>query len=155
MQYLSAAEKQKLDDRLEELRKQKVAVQDRITAAAGLGDLSENAEYHFAKEENRKIERELADLERKLKSVVVADADDVPEGMVYLGMTVRIRDTDDGEEMQVRIVGEAGAPEADSDVQDVSVTSPMGDALMKARVGDVVTVKAPRGSMEFEVLAIL
>ena len=88
-------------------------------------------------------------------AVVVADADDVPEGMVYLGMTVRIRDTDDGEEMQVRIVGEAGAPEADSDVQDVSVTSPMGDALMKARVGDVVTVKAPRGSMEFEVLAIL
>ena len=155
MQYLSAAEKQRLDDRLEELRRQKVAVQDRITAAAGLGDLSENAEYHFAKEENRKIERELVDLQNKLKSVVVADADDVPEGMVYLGMTVRIRDTDDGEEMMVRIVGEAGAPEAESDVQDVSATSPMGDALMKARVGDTVTVKAPRGSMEFEVLEIL
>jgi transcription elongation factor GreA len=155
MQYLSAAEKQRLDDRLEELRRQKVAVQDRITAAAGLGDLSENAEYHFAKEENRKIERELVDLQNKLKSVVVADAADVPEGMVYLGMTVRIRDTDDGEEMMVRIVGEAGAPEAEGDVQDVSVTSPMGDALMKARVGDTVTVKAPRGSMEFEVLEIL
>jgi transcription elongation factor GreA len=155
MQYLSAAEKQKLDERLEELRRQKVAVQDRITAAAGLGDLSENAEYHFAKEENRKIERELVDLQNKLKSVVVADADDVPEGMVYLGMTVRIRDTDDGEELMVRIVGEAGAPEAESDVQDVSATSPMGDALMKARVGDTVTVKAPRGSMEFEVLEIV
>ncbi len=155
MQYLSAQEKQKLDERLEELRRQKVAVQDRITAAAGLGDLSENAEYHFAKEENRKIERELVDLEKKLRSVVVADADDVPEGMVYLGMTVRIRDTDDGEEMMVRIVGEAGAPDAESDVQDVSVTSPMGDALMKARVGETVVVKAPRGSMEFEVLAIL
>jgi transcription elongation factor GreA len=155
MQYLSAAEKQRLDDRLEELRRQKVAVQDRITAAAGLGDLSENAEYHFAKEENRKIERELVDLQNKLKSVVVADADDVPEGMVYLGMTVRIRDTDDGEEMKVRIVGEAGAPEAEGEVQDVSATSPMGDALMKARVGDTVKVKAPRGSMEFEVLEIL
>ena len=155
MQYLSAAEKQKLDTRLEELRKQKVAVQDRITAAAGLGDLSENAEYHFAKEENRKIERELVDLEKKLKSVVVADASDVPEDMVYLGSTVRIRDTDDGDEMLVRLVGEAGAPETESDVQDVSATSPMGDALMKARVGDTVTVKAPRGSMEFEVLEIV
>ena len=155
MQYLSAAEKQRLDDRLEELRRQKVAVQDRITAAAGLGDLSENAEYHFAKEENRKIERELVDLQNKLRSVVVADAADVPEGMVYLGMTVRIRDTDDGEELMVRIVGEAGAPEAEGDVQDVSATSPMGDALMKARVGDTVKVKAPRGSVEFEVLEIL
>ena len=155
MQYLSSAEKQKLEERLEELRRQKVAVQQRITAAAGLGDLSENAEYHFAKEENRKIERELAELERKLRSVVVADAADVPEDMVYLGVTVRIRDTDDGEEMLVRIVGEAGAPDPNSDVQDVSVTSPMGDALMKARVGETVTVKAPRGSMQFEVMGIV
>ena len=117
--------------------------------------MSENAEYHFAKEENRKIERELVDLEKKLKSVVVADAADVPEDMVYLGVTVRIRDTDDGEEMLVRIVGEAGAPDPNSDVQDVSATSPMGDALMKSRVGETVTVKAPRGSMQFEVMGIV
>ena len=155
MHYLSSAEKQRLQEQLEDLRRQKVAVQQRITAAAGLGDLSENAEYHFAKEENRKIERELAELERKLKSVVVADAADVPEDMVYLGVTVRIRDMDDGEEMLVRIVGEAGAPEGNSDVQDVSVTSPMGDALMKARVGETVTVKAPRGSVQFEVMGIV
>lgn len=155
MQYLSTAEKQKLEERLEELRRQKVAVQHRITAAAGLGDLSENAEYHFAKEENRKIERELSDLEKKLRSVVVADAGDVPEDMVYLGSTVRIRDADDGEEMLVRIVGEAGAPDTEGDVQDVSATSPMGDALMKARVGETVTVKAPRGSVQFEVLEIV
>ena len=75
--------------------------------------------------------------------------------MVFLGSTVRIRDTDDGEEMLVRLVGEAGAPEGETDVQDVSASSPMGDALMKARVGDTVVVKAPRGSMEFEVLEIL
>ena len=155
MQYISADEKQKLDARLEDLRRQKVAVQERITAAAGFGDLSENAEYHFAKEENRKIERELVDLEKKIKQVVVADANDLPQDMVFLGMTVRIRDTDDGGEMLVRIVGEAGAPEAEGDVQDVSASSPMGDALMKARVGDTVSVKAPRGSMQFEVLEIL
>ena len=155
MQYISVAEKQKLDERLEDLRRQKVEVQQRITAAAGLGDLSENAEYHFAKEENRKIERELVDLEKKIKQVVVAHAGDVPQDMVFLGSTVRIRDTDDGEEMLVRLVGEAGAPEGETDVQDVSASSPMGDALMKARVGDTVVVKAPRGSMEFEVLEIL
>ena len=155
MQYLSSAEKDKLEARLEELRRQKVEVQERITTAASLGDLSENAEYHFAKEENRKIEKELADLEKKLKSVIVADADDVPQDMVYLGTTVKIKDVDDGEELLVRLVGEAEVPDAHSDVQDVSSSSPMGDALMKARVGETVTVKAPRGSMQFEVLEIL
>lgn len=155
MQYLSADEKRRLDERLEDLRRQKVEVQDRITAAAGLGDLSENAEYHFAKEENRKVEKEISELEKKLKDVVVAGGEDVPEDMVFLGSTVKLRDVDDGEEMLVRLVGEAGAPEADSDVQDVSASSPMGDALMKARVGDTVTVKAPRGSMQFEVLALV
>ena len=155
MQYLSLQEKQKLDAHLEDLHRQKVAVQERITAAASLGDLSENAEYHFAKEENRKIEREVSDLQKKLKDVVVADADDLPDDMVYLGTTVKIKDLDDGEEMLVRLVGEADAPDADSDVQAVSASSPMGDALMKSRVGDTVSVKAPRGSMKFEVLEIM
>ena len=155
MQYLSAQEKSKLDAHLEDLHRQKVAVQERITTAAGLGDLSENAEYHFAKEENRKIEKEVSDLQRKLREVVVADADDLPDDMVFLGTTVKIKDLDDGEEMLVRLVGEADAPEADSEVQDVSASSPMGDALMKSRVGDKVTVKAPRGSMKFEVLEIV
>ncbi len=155
MQYLSASEKQKLDHHLEDLRRQKVEVQERITTAAGLGDLSENAEYHFAKEENRKIERELVDLEKKLRQVVVADTDEVPDDMVFLGSTVKVKDVSDGEEMLVRIVGEVGAPDADSEVQDVSASSPMGDALMKTRVGDKVNVKAPRGSMQFEVMEIL
>ncbi len=155
MQYLSAEEKAKLDSRLEELRKTKVEVQGRITAAAALGDLSENAEYHFAKEENRKIESELAELTKKLRDVVVADADDVPDDMVFLGSTVKVRDTSDGEEMLVRLVGEAGAPDAEGDVQDVSATSPMGDALMKSRIGDKVSVKAPRGSTTLEVVEIV
>ena len=155
MQYLSAAEKAKLDARLEDLRRQKIEVQDRITAAASLGDLSENAEYHFAKEENRKVEKEIADLEGRLKTVVVAGDDEVPADMVFLGSTVRIKDCDDDEEMTVRLVGEAETPDADSDIQPVSASSPMGDALMKAKVGDTVTVQAPRGSMEFEILEIL
>jgi transcription elongation factor GreA len=153
---MSAEEKQTLETRLEELRRQKVEVQERITAAASLGDLSENAEYHFAKEENRKVEREMVELQAKIKNVVVADADDVPDDMVFLGSTVKLRDADDEDDVfTVRLVGEAGAPSADSEIQDVSASSPMGDALMKARVGDTVSVKAPRGSMKLEVLELL
>src|SRR4051794_27677849 len=155
MQIVSAQEKAALEAKREELYKSQIDVQDRIRKAAGLGDLSENAEYHFAKEENRNIQRELAELESKLRNVQVVATDNIPEDMVYLGHTVRLQDLDDDSEQLVRLVGEAQPPSADSDVLPVSVSSPMGEALMKARVGDTVKVKAPRGTMEFKILEIV
>jgi transcription elongation factor GreA len=155
MQIVSAAEKAALEAKRQDLYKAKIDVQDRIRKAAALGDLSENAEYHFAKEENRNIERELAALEAKLKNVQVVKTDDVPDDTVFLGHTVKLLDTSDDSEQLVRIVGEAGAPNVNSDVMDVSVTSPMGEAQMKAKVGDTVKVRAPRGTMEFKILAIV
>ena len=155
MQIVSAAEKAELEKKREELYKMQIDVQDRIRKAASLGDLSENAEYHFAKEENRHIQRQLAELESKLKHVSVVSNEHVPEDMVYLGHTVKLLDLDDDSEQLVMLVGEAQTPKADSDVLPVSATSPMGDALMKARVGDTIKVKAPRGTMEFKILQIL
>ena len=75
--------------------------------------------------------------------------------MVYLGHTVKLMDTDDESETLVKIVGEAGPADPNSDVTNVSVNSPMGDALLKAHVGDVIKVKAPRGTMEFKILEIV
>ncbi len=155
MQFVSAEEKAQLEKKREELYRAQIDVQERIRRAASLGDLSENAEYHFAKEENRSIQRELADLETKIKGLAVVSNENVPEDMVFLGHTVKLLDLDDDSEQLVRIVGEAQPPSGDSDVMDVSVNSPMGDALMKARVGDTVRVKAPRGTMEFKILEIL
>jgi len=155
MLIVSPEEKVALEKKREALYKSQLDVQDRIRKAAALGDLSENAEYHFAKEENRAIQRELAELELKLRSVSVVSTDNVPADMVYLGHTVRLLDADDDSETLVRIVGEAQPPSDDSEVTDVSVNSPMGDALMKARVGDTVKVKAPRGTMEFKILEIV
>lgn len=155
MQFVSAEEKVAMERKREEMYKAKIDVQERIRKAAALGDLSENAEYHFAKEENRNLERELAELEMKLKNLAVVSNEHVPENMVFLGHTVRLLDTDDDSEQVVRLVGEAQPPSGDSEVLDVSSSSPMGDALMKAKVGDVVKVKAPRGTMEFKILEIL
>ena len=155
MQMVSAKEKLVLEQKREELFKLQIEVQERIRTAAALGDLSENAEYHFAKEENRNIQRQLAELESKLKNVAVVAEDDVPENMVFLGHTVKLLDLDDDSEQLVRLVGEAVPPEAGSDVLPVSVNSPMGDALMKAHVGDTVKVNAPRGTMEFKILEIV
>lgn len=154
MQMMSAKEKQALEKKREEMYKAKIDVQDRIRKAASLGDLSENAEYHFAKEENRSLERELAELEAKLRNVAVVSTDNVPENVVFLGHTVKLLDLYDDSEQLVRLVGEA-APIDGTDILPVSVNSPMGEALMKARVGDTVKVRAPRGVNEFKILEIV
>ncbi len=155
MQMLSADEKAALENRLQQLYKAQVDAQERIRKAAALGDLSENAEYRFAKEENQEIQRELAKLQSKLANVAVVSNETVPDNMVYLGHTVKLLDLSDDSETLVRIVGEAQPPSADSDVLPVSVNSPMGEALMKARVGETIRVKAPRGTMEFKILQIV
>lgn len=155
MQIVSAAEKAELERKREELYKAQVDVQERIRRAAALGDLSENAEYHFAKEENRNIQRQLAELEAKLKNLSVVSNEHVPEDMVFLGHTVKLLDLSDDTETIVRLVGEVQATEKNSDVLPVSAASPMGEALIKARVGDTVKVKAPSGTMEFKILEIL
>jgi transcription elongation factor GreA len=155
MQFVSADEKARLERQREELYKAQIDVQDRIRKAASLGDLSENAEYHFAKEENRSIQRQLAELEATIKSVSVVSNEDVPQDVVFIGHTVKLLDLDDESEQLVLLVGQAQPPDANSDVLPVSANSPMGLALIKAKVGETIKVKAPRGTMEFKVLEIV
>src|SRR5437764_5734036 len=125
MQMISAEEKLAMELKREELYRMQIDVQERIRKAAALGDLSENAEYHFAKEENRTIQRQLAELESKLRHISVVATDNVPEDIVFLGHTVKLLDLDDDSEQLVRLVGEAQPPSADSDVLPVSANSPM------------------------------
>lgn len=154
MQLVSAQERATLERRLEELYKLKIEVQDRITKAAALGDLRENSEYQSAKDDNRMLEKELAELESKIRNTAVVSNESVPEDMVYLGHTVKLQDLDDDSEQLVKLVGEA-VPPAGGEVLPVSVSSPMGEALLKARVGDTVKVKAPRGTLMFKILEIV
>lgn len=155
MQMVSQAEKAALERRREELYKLQIEVQERVRKAAALGDLSENAEYHFAKEENRNVQRQLAELEAKIRNVVVVSTDNLPDDVVFLGHTVKLLDLDDDSEQLVRLVGEAVPGGGDGEVMPVTTSSPMGSALLKARVGETVRVKAPRGTLEFKILEIL
>lgn len=155
MQIVSAEEKAQLEKKRQDLYEAQIDVQERIRKAAALGDLSENAEYHFAKEENRNIQRQLAELESKIRQLAVVSNEKVPEDMVFLGHTVKLLDLSDDTEQLVRLVGEAVPPSGTDDVLPVSVNSPMGEALMKARIGDTVKVKAPRGTMEFKIIEIV
>lgn len=154
MQFVSSDEMAKLKQQLEDLRKSKIDVQDRINKAAALGDLSENAEYHFAKEENRNIERQIRELGTKIQNAQIVSNDALPDDMVFLGHTVKLLDLSDDTEQLVRLVGEATGSTA-GDTLEVTASSPLGEALMKARVGETVQVRAPRGSMEFKILEII
>ena len=154
MEFISAEDKQKLEAKLEALRVKRPQIVRRIAEARAMGDLAENAEYHAAREEQGLNEAEIRRLEQRLKSAKVVDGDDVPSDMVFIGATVRLRDTHDGDEDLYRLVGESSG-RFDMDVIEVTASSPMGEALMKARVGETVRVDLPRGTKRFEILELV
>ncbi len=153
MNYMSAADKARLQEQLEELTKKRKVLSDRIGRARELGDLRENAEYHTAKDDQGHNERKIRDLEAKLASAVVVDDQNVPANMVFIGTTVRLRELSGGDEVLYRLVGE---PTGDTSADYIEVTpnSPMGQGLLKARVGDTFAVDLPRGRKQFEILAL-
>jgi transcription elongation factor GreA len=154
MDYLTAEEKQRLEQLLKELMAQRRALSDRIGRARELGDLSENAEYHAAREDQGHNERRIRDLEARLASAVVADDTERPADMVFIGATVQLRDVESGEEELYRLVGEVSV-DFSAEYIEVTPNSPMGLALMKARVGEVVRVDQRRGDRRFEIVKIL
>jgi len=116
-----------------------------------LGDLSENAEYHAAKEAQVHLERKIADLEDKLSRVRTVDAGQIPSDKVYLFAKVLVKDLDRGEEILYTI-----SPPDDADVDNdiISVKSPIGAGLLGKAVGDVAEIKVPVGTLRYEVLKI-
>jgi transcription elongation factor GreA len=144
-EHLTQAQKEKLEAELAELEGPKRAeVVQAIKTARGFGDLSENFEYHAAKNEQGLLERRITILRDRLHRAVVIDEDAAAtSGKVAVGSRVTI-ETEDGETMDVEI----------SSVGGVSPDSPLGSALLGASVGDEVAVDAPRGAWLARVKAI-
>jgi len=153
MDFMTAEEKTQLQTKLDELKAKRPEISERIAEARALGDLKENAEYHAAREDQGMVEAEIRRLEERLANAKVVSDDQVPDDMVFVGATVKLRD-EDGDEDVFRLVGEATGA-VGGDVTEVTVTSPMGEALMKARVGETIKVDAPRGVIRFEIVEIL
>lgn len=140
-----------LEKRLEELKfVKRPEITERIKVARDFGDLSENAEYDAAKNEQARIEGEIVEIEAKLKIAEIIKTDGDHE-VVGVGMKVRILDVDMNEEAVYEIVG---TTEADISVGRISNESPLGKALVGAKVGQTVSVKAPKCSYEVKVLKI-
>lgn len=154
MNYITADEKTMLEKQLREAVNKRKTLSDRIGRARELGDLRENAEYHAAREDQGMNEARIRDLEEKLAKSVVTDNESLPENMVFIGATVRLRDVDNGDEDLYRLVGEASG-NLELDYVEVTPNSPMGMALMKSSVGETVRVDSRRGEKRFEIVEII
>ncbi len=154
MEFLTETEKQALDDKLEQLKNKRPQITTRIAEARALGDLKENADYHAARDDQALNEAEIRRLEQRLKTVQVADKSHVPDGVAFVGSVIRLRDLGDGSEDLYKLVGQASG-NFDADEIEVTSTSPMGESLMKARVGEQVKVDLPRGTKRFEIIEII
>ncbi len=155
MDIITRDEHGQLEARLADLKANRPVITQRIAEARALGDLRENAEYHAAREQQGLEEAEIRRLEDRLARAQVVDQNKpVADGVVFIGSTVKLRDLDDGDEDLFRLVGEATGS-AMADYVEVTVTSPMGEALLKARVGETIRVNAPRGIKRFEIVEIV
>jgi len=151
-QLLTREGVRKLEEELESLKlvkRQEVA--DRIKTAIAFGDLSENAEYDAAKNQQAFIEGRIREIEQLLRQAHVVEDDEVGLDVVGVGNTVRIHDLAYDEEDEYTVVGVA---EADPKRLHVSSESPIGQALLGKRVNDVVEVSTPGGVVKMKVLEI-
>ncbi|MFO1152150.1 MAG: transcription elongation factor GreA [Rhodospirillales bacterium] len=141
-----------LEDELKRMRSaERPAVIRAIAEAREHGDLSENAEYHAARERQSFIEGRIAELEDILSRAQVIDTSGLSGNVIRFGATVMVADEETEDESTYRIVG---SHEADASAGLLSVTSPLGRALIGRTLGDVVEVKTPRGSKSYEVVKI-
>ncbi|SHE43248.1 transcription elongation factor GreA [Clostridium fallax] len=142
----------KLEEELEYLKTVKrKEITEKIKVALGYGDLSENSEYDEAKNEQAFTEGRILQLENMLKNAVVVDESEISTDTVSIGTTVKVKDYEFDEEVEYTLVGSA---EADPMNDKISNESPVGEALIGKKVGDVVEVNAPQGIIKLEILEI-
>jgi len=150
--YLSRNGLNKLEAELKELKyTERPKIVAEIKRARELGDLSENAEYHAAKEAQGHLERKIADIEDKLSRARIIDTDKIPDDKAYLFSKVTVKDLADGEEIDYVL---APADEADVDNDIISVKSPIGAGLLGKAVGEVAEISVPRGVIKYEIVKI-
>src|SRR6201991_1004432 len=143
---------ERLRDELDRLKRvDRHAITKAIAEARSHGDLSENAEYHAAKEKQSFIEGRIAELEGKLAHADVIDTSRLQGKTVKFGATVKVTDEDTGESFTYKIVGE---DEANVKEKKISISSPIARAMIGKEEGDTAEVSAPGGAKSFEIVSI-
>lgn len=146
---------EKLKKELEQLKNVKMPeITERIKVARGFGDLSENSEYHAAKEEQASVAERIQELEEQLKTAKVVDTSTLDPDVVHVGSTVRFFYSAYNAERTFHIVGSAEGSGSDTEIKNVTNDSPIGKALLDHRVGDAVDVHTPKGVFQAKILEV-
>ncbi len=150
--YLTRKRLREIEEELHELKLngRKQIAQD-IAEARGHGDLSENAEYDAAKEAQEHLERKIMQLELTLSKARIIESGDLPNDKVYILSNVTLEDVKTKEKMTYTLVSNE---EADFDEGKISVSSPIGKALLGRELGEVVKVNVPAGTLEYKILEV-
>jgi transcription elongation factor GreA len=146
-------------ERLSELEKELIALKtnerksiaEKIAEARGHGDLSENAEYDAAKEAQSHLEMKIGKLENLLSRAKVINPEEIPDNEVFVLCSVQVLDLNHKEEITFTLVS---PDEADFELDKISITSPLGQALLGKKVGDTVVVEVPGNKIEYKILRI-
>jgi len=150
--YLTRAGYEKLSEELENLKKVKRReISAALEHARSLGDLKENAEYHAAKDAMSTNEVKIRELDDKLSRVEIIDDSKIDTDKVYIGAKVRIFDLDTEDEIEYTLVGQE---EANAIEGLISVTSPVGKALLGHKESDIVKIDVPAGALEYKIIKI-
>jgi len=144
--------KRRLKDEIDALEHELIhELPKEIKKAAALGDLSENAEYHMAKQRQEFVKARVRQLGKRLADLSMVNMNNIPKDKVGLGSTVKIFDSTKNQEMEYKIVT---SEESDVTTGKISTTSPIGRALLNKKVGDEVIVDSPNGKRELEILSL-
>lgn len=150
--FLTAEGLDRLENELDLLKSVKrKEIAERIKQALDFGDISENAEYDQAKNEQAKLEERIARLETILRNAKLIDEDEITTNVVSIGSKVIVKDIEFDEEMEYTIVGSA---EADPYSGRISNESPVGRALLGGKSGDIVDVQVPDGTIQYKIISI-
>ena len=144
--------RRKLQDEINALEHELVhELPKEIKKAAALGDLSENAEYHMAKQRQEFVKARVRQLGRRLADLSMVNMNNIPKDKVGLGSTVKVFDNTKNEDIEYNIVT---SEESDVAAGKISTTSPIGRALLNKKVGDTAAVVTPNGNRELEILSL-
>ncbi len=150
--YLTAERARELEQELHVLKsKGRRQIADKIAEARSHGDLSENAEYEAAKHEQELHELKIANLERTLMNAQIIKPEELPNDKIYILSKVKMKNKKNKSIMNVILVS---SEEADFEKNKMSVTSPIGRALLGKKLGDEVDIKVPAGTITYEILEI-
>ena len=152
--YITMEGMQRLQKKILALTEERPLVLEQVQTARAMGDLSENAEYHAAKERQRNLDNELSYLNSRIAALKIIDPSTLAKDAIRFGAFIKIKEECDAKVLNYHLVGPDEVYDRDDGIVQVSIASPLGKAMIGKKVDEVFVVKAPKGEFKYKVLEI-